>query len=94
MSRACPTASRDASRSSSATPTTWSRRARARVAASLAAEVAPHVSPVPAVDPETFLRGVVAVRRDRELRALELEAQRVAALTSAVPDAPRGFPER
>ena len=67
---------------------------RARVAASLAGEVAPHVSPVPAVDPETFLRGVVAVRRERELRALQLEAQRVTALTSAVPTAPRGFPER
>ena len=59
--------------------------ARARLAASLAAETAAHVSPVPAVDPETFLRGVVAVRRDRELRALQLEEQRVAALTPARP---------
>lgn len=67
---------------------------RARVAAFLAEEVGPHVAPVPPVDPETFLRGVVAVRRERELRALQLEAQRVAALTGAVPDAPRGFPER
>ena len=75
------------------TPTAWSRAARARLAASLAAEVAAHVSPVPAVDPETFLRGVVAVRRDRELRALQLEAQRVAALT-ARRGAPRGFPAR
>lgn len=68
--------------------------ARARVAASLAAEVADHVSPVPPVDPETFLRGVVAVRRDRELRALGLETQRVAALTAAAPVAVRGFPAR
>jgi uncharacterized RDD family membrane protein YckC len=67
---------------------------RARVAASLAGEVAAHVSPVPAVDAETFLRGVVAVRRDRELRALQLEAQRVAALAGVVTDAPRGFPGR
>jgi uncharacterized RDD family membrane protein YckC len=67
---------------------------RARVAASLAQEVAPHVSPVPAVDPETFLRGVVAVRRERELRALQLESRRVAALTGAEADLPRGFPER
>lgn len=68
--------------------------ARARVAASLAREAAEHVSPVPAVDPETLIIGVVAVRRQRELRALQLETERVARLTAAVPAAPRGFPER
>ena len=68
--------------------------ARMRLAASLAAETAEHVSPVPAVDGETFLRGVVAVRRDRELRALQLEEQRVAALTATASGAPRGFPTR
>jgi uncharacterized RDD family membrane protein YckC len=67
---------------------------RARVAASLAEDVAPHVSPVPMVDPETFLRGVVGIRRERELRALQLEALRVTALTSAATDVPRGFPQR
>lgn len=54
--------------------------ARARLAASLAAEVAPFVSPIPAVDAETLVRGAVAVRRDREYAALQLENQRVAAL--------------
>ncbi|SFR99334.1 Uncharacterized membrane protein YckC, RDD family [Microbacterium sp. cf046] len=68
--------------------------ARARLAASLAAETAGHVSPVPPVDGEAFLRAVVAVRRDRELRALQLEEQRVAALTSTASGAPRGFPSR
>ncbi|HWM15370.1 MAG TPA: RDD family protein [Microbacterium sp.] len=68
--------------------------ARGRLAASLAAETAVHVSPVPAVDAETFLRAVVAVRRDRELRALQLEEQRVAALTAATSGVPRGFPSR
>ncbi|WP_438353515.1 RDD family protein [Microbacterium sp. CJ88] len=68
--------------------------ARARVAASLAAEVHPFVSPVPAADPEGLLRAVAAVRRDRELHALMLEERRVAALTAAAPDAPRGFPAR
>lgn len=68
--------------------------ARDRLAASLAAEAAPHVSPVPSVDPETFLRGLVAVRRDRELRALQLEAARVEALTRGTASAPRGFPAR
>ena len=55
--------------------------ARSRVALSLAEEAASHVSPVPHADPETFVRAVVAVRRDRELRALELQSQRVARLT-------------
>ncbi|WP_243076954.1 RDD family protein [Microbacterium sp. SS28] len=68
--------------------------ARTRVATSLALEVRVFVSPVPAVDPETFLRGVVAVRRSREVRALGLEAQRVAALTAGATGAPRGFPQR
>ncbi|WP_308493286.1 RDD family protein [Microbacterium terrisoli] len=53
---------------------------RARLATSLAAEVTPFVSPVPPVDPETLIRGAVAVRRDREYAALQLENQRVAAL--------------
>jgi uncharacterized RDD family membrane protein YckC len=68
--------------------------ARARVAASLASEAAEHVSPVPAVDPETLIIGVVALRRQRELRAIELETARVAALTAAVAAAPRDFPAR
>lgn len=68
--------------------------ARARIAASLAADCEPHVSPRPAVDPETFVRGVAAVRREREYEALVREAARVDALTAGVDDAPRGFPER
>jgi len=68
--------------------------ARARVAASLAREAAEHVSPVPSVDPETFLIGVVAVRRERELRALRLETARADALAGPVSAPPRGFPER
>ncbi|MDO9063480.1 MAG: RDD family protein [Microbacterium sp.] len=68
--------------------------ARTRLAASLAQDTAVHVSPVPAVDGETFLRAVVAVRRDRELRALRLEDQRVAALTATASSVPRGFPSR
>jgi uncharacterized RDD family membrane protein YckC len=68
--------------------------ARHRFAVSLAAEVAAHVSPVPPVDPESFVRGVVSVRRDRELRALMLEDRRLAQLSSGVRDAPREFPRR
>jgi uncharacterized RDD family membrane protein YckC len=68
--------------------------ARARLAASLAAETAAHVSPVPPADGESFVRAVVAVRRDRELRALQLEEQRVAGLTATSTGVPRGFPSR
>ncbi|MGZ8805226.1 MAG: RDD family protein [Microbacterium sp.] len=68
--------------------------ARARLAAVLAAETAAHVSPVPAADGESFLRAVVAVRRDRELRALQLEEQRVDGLTATATGVPRGFPSR
>ncbi|SBS74371.1 RDD family protein [uncultured Microbacterium sp.] len=68
--------------------------ARARTAAAIAADVAPYVSPVPSVDPETLVRAVVAVRRDREYAALVGEQTRVARLTAGVGAAPRGFPER
>jgi uncharacterized RDD family membrane protein YckC len=68
--------------------------ARARVAGQLADEVAAFVSPLPQTDPETLLRAVSSIRRDREYRALTLEAERVAALTAGETAAPRGFPER
>ncbi|WP_119698110.1 RDD family protein [Microbacterium halotolerans] len=55
--------------------------ARARVAAELAAELAPFVSPMPVGDPESVVRAIAAVRRERELRALSLETERVAQLT-------------
>ncbi|GAB3604099.1 RDD family protein [Microbacterium aureliae] len=54
--------------------------ARARLAAALGREAAAFVSPIPAADPETLVRAVVAVRRDRELRALQLQQARVGAL--------------
>lgn len=54
--------------------------ARVRLAETLAEQARPFVSPVPPVDPDTFLRGVAAVRRDREFRALALEDERVKAL--------------
>jgi uncharacterized RDD family membrane protein YckC len=59
---------------------------RARLAASLADEVRPHVAPIPQVDAETLLRGVAAVRRDREWRALNRQNQRVDALLAGTGD--------
>lgn len=55
--------------------------ARARWAATLAAEAAQVVSPVPAADPETFLRAVVAVRFARERAAVAARDGRAAALS-------------
>ncbi|MDQ1127910.1 RDD family protein [Microbacterium sp. SORGH_AS_0888] len=54
--------------------------ARHRIATDLAAETRTHVSPVPAVDAETFLRGVAAVRYARELHAVRARDARAAAL--------------
>lgn len=68
--------------------------ARARIAQSLALEARAHVSPIPPTDPETLLQGISTVRRDREYRAIQLEAARVATLTAGVTGAPHGFPER
>ena len=67
--------------------------ARARVAATLAAEVAPLINPVPSVPAERLLYGVAAVRRDRELRALELQQDRVDALLRGASTSVPGFPE-
>lgn len=60
-----------------------SSEARVRVAAELAAEASPFVSPLPQVRDETLLRAVVALRRERELRALQLADARVARLRSS-----------
>ncbi|PPF82429.1 hypothetical protein C5B96_09010 [Subtercola sp. Z020] len=68
--------------------------ARARHAAQLAAEAAPFVSPVPPVHPELLLLGIAALRREREARALALEALRLARLGPALSGLPHGFPER
>jgi uncharacterized RDD family membrane protein YckC len=64
--------------------------ARARLAESLAAEAAAFVAPAPTmpsgtpVPPETLVRAVAAVRRDREYDALILQDQRVAGLTAGL----------
>lgn len=68
--------------------------ARQRLAVSLAEEASAYVSPVPVADPESFLVALTTVRRERELRGLALETDRVARLASGVADVPRGFPER
>ena len=67
---------------------------RRRVAERLVAEVAPHVSPMPAGEPEMVLAGVAALRRERDLAALELESRRMAALEPVLDARPIGFPER
>lgn len=56
--------------------------ARVRLATELATEASAFVVPLPAVDPETFVLGVLVVRRERELRALELQNARTKALVA------------
>lgn len=68
--------------------------ARARAAAAVAGEVAPFVAPLPQTDPETLVRAVVAVRREREYAALQRVDGRASALLGSASDTPRGFPER
>jgi uncharacterized RDD family membrane protein YckC len=68
--------------------------ARAGLANELAAEVAPFVSPLPAVDAETLLVAVAAVRRDRDYAALMLERERLARIAPTLTAMPHGFPER
>ncbi|SDQ80055.1 RDD family protein [Microbacterium sp. cf332] len=68
--------------------------ARSRAAATVAAEVAPYVSPLPPVDPETLVRAVVAVRRDREYTAIVRVDERARALVGRADETPRGFPVR
>ena len=67
---------------------------RVRVGRDLAIEVAPYVSPLPQVDPELFLAGVAAMRRERDYTALQLEARGLERLAPVLTGLPNGFPER
>ena len=67
---------------------------RQHLARELANEVSRFVSPLPAIDPELFLAGVVVVRRERETAALGLEARRLARVDGALAGLPHGFPQR
>jgi uncharacterized RDD family membrane protein YckC len=67
---------------------------RIRVAAQLANEAARFVSPLPPTDPELFLAAVAAVRRERELLALQLTKQRLASVEPVLTGLPHRFPPR
>jgi uncharacterized RDD family membrane protein YckC len=60
----------------------------------LASEAATWVSPIPAVAPELFIAGVLAVRRDREFAGLMLEKERLSHLDAALNDLPHDFAAR
>lgn len=55
-------------------------QSRIALASTLLAEVAPFVSPLPATDPETTLRGIAVLRRERDTAALALRCRRLDAL--------------
>ncbi|PCN49310.1 hypothetical protein Csp2054_03795 [Curtobacterium sp. 'Ferrero'] len=65
---------------------------RAATAEALAAAVAAHAHPVPPVPAEVFLAGVVALRRDRDERALRTRAATIAAAAATASARPPGFP--
>jgi uncharacterized RDD family membrane protein YckC len=67
---------------------------RASVATQLAAELSTWVSPVPQVAPEALVAAVLALRRDREYRAHQLEAERLRPLATALDGLPHNFPKR
>lgn len=67
---------------------------RERIARDLAIEASAYVSPLPGGDPELFLAGVAAVRREREATALRLERARLDELTPTLAALPHGFPDR
>ncbi len=67
---------------------------RLGLARGLANETARYVAPIPPSDPELFLAAVVVLRRQREERALELEAAGLARLAPALGGLPHDFPDR
>lgn len=68
--------------------------ARAGLSTELAREASLHVSPLPPVDAETFLVAVALLRRQRDARRLELERERLTALTPVLEGLPHAFPNR
>lgn len=67
---------------------------RDRLSRELANEAAVYVSPLPRANAELFLAAVVALRRERERTALELEQAGLDRLAPVLEGMPRGFPER
>lgn len=68
--------------------------ARARVSLELAREASVYVSPVPAANPELFLAAVSVIRRERELRALQLQEAGLERLEPVLTALPHAFPDR
>ncbi len=75
--------------SSALTPPT-----RDRLSRELATEASVYVAPIPPVPAELFLAGVVAMRREREGAALELQKRSLERLAPVLGGLPHGFPER
>jgi uncharacterized RDD family membrane protein YckC len=67
---------------------------RTRMSRGLAREVAVFVSPVPTADAELFLAAVAAMRRERELTALQSQRAGLERLDPVLRGMPRGFPDR
>ncbi len=68
--------------------------ARVGLSSELADEASAYVSPLPAIEPELFLAGVAALRRERDARGLALERERLDRLDPVLNGLPHAFPER
>ena len=68
--------------------------AREQLGRQLAGEASAWVSPIPQIAPELFIAAVIAIRREREFAALELENQRLSHLDAALTALPHEFPDR
>lgn len=68
--------------------------ARDQLGRQLAGEASAWVSPIPPIGPELFIAAVIAIRREREFAALELEKQRLSHLRAALTGLPHDFPDR
>jgi len=68
--------------------------ARVGLSGELAAEASAYVSPLPPVDPESFLVGVAVLRRRRDAAALALEKARLDELAPVLDALPHRFPDR
>jgi uncharacterized RDD family membrane protein YckC len=65
--------------------------ARDQLSRQLAAEASAWVAPIPPVNAELFLAGIVALRRDREFAGLMLENERLSRLDAALTGMPHDF---
>lgn len=74
--------------------TAMSPAARDRLSRELAAEASAWVSPIPPANAELFIAAIVALRRERDSVALQLQQEQLTRLDPALRGLPHDFPDR